>query len=68
MKHALKTKSPSRARAGAQDREAGAIEYPCLLNSLYPLQAQFLIAAHHVRPELANMLAALAFGGGASYE
>lgn len=26
------------------------------------LQAQFLIAAHHVRPELAVMVAALAFG------
>lgn len=30
-----------------------------------PLQAQFLIAAHHVRPELAAMVAALAFGGDA---
>lgn len=29
------------------------------------LQSQFLIAAHHVRPELAAMVAALAFGGGA---
>lgn len=29
------------------------------------LQAQFLIAAHHVRPEMAAMVAALAFGGGA---
>ena len=29
------------------------------------VQAQFLIAAHHVRPELATMVAALAFGGGA---
>ena len=27
------------------------------------LQSQFLIAAHHVRPEVAAMLAALAFGG-----
>lgn len=27
------------------------------------LQAQILIAAHHVRPELAAMLTALAFGG-----
>lgn len=30
------------------------------------LQSQFLIAAHHVRPELAAMIAALAFGGGAN--
>ena len=29
------------------------------------LQSQFLIVAHHVRPELAAMVAALAFGGGA---
>lgn len=28
------------------------------------VQAQFLIAAHHVRPEVAAMIAALAFGGG----
>ena len=27
------------------------------------LQSQFLIGAYHVRPELAAMLAALAFGG-----
>lgn len=30
------------------------------------LQAQFLIAAHHVRPELAAMIAAFAFGGGSA--
>lgn len=28
------------------------------------LQAQFLIAAHHIRPEMATMMAALVFGGG----
>lgn len=27
------------------------------------IQTQFLIAAHHVRPELAAMVAVLAFGG-----
>ena len=27
-------------------------------------QAQFLIAAHHIRPELAVMMAAHIFGGG----
>lgn len=27
-------------------------------------QAQFLIAAHHIRPELAVLMAALIFGGG----
>ena len=30
-------------------------------------QVQFLIASHHVRPELAAMLAALVFGGGAGH-
>jgi hypothetical protein len=33
--------------------------------SPFAVQAQFLITAHHVRPELAAMVAALAFGGGA---
>ncbi|WP_126173764.1 hypothetical protein [Altericroceibacterium xinjiangense] len=28
-------------------------------------QAQFLIAEHHIRPEVAAMVAALAFNGGA---
>lgn len=39
----------------------------CFRDTLSPLaiQAQFLIAAHHVRPELAAMVAALAFGVGA---
>jgi hypothetical protein len=34
-------------------------------NSPVSLQTQILITAHHFRPELAVMLAALAFGGGA---
>ena len=34
------------------------------LSSPLANQAQFLIAAHRVRPELAAMVAALAFGGG----
>jgi hypothetical protein len=32
----------------------------------FTLQAQFLVAAHHVRPELAHTLAALAFTEGAA--
>ena len=28
------------------------------------LQTQFLVASHHIRPELAAVLAALVFGGG----
>lgn len=35
------------------------------LSNLGTIQSQFLIAAHHVRPEMAAMIAALAFGGGA---
>lgn len=34
-------------------------------SSAHAIQAQFLIVAHHVRPELAAMLASMAFGGGA---
>jgi len=30
-------------------------------------QAQFLIVAHHVRPELAAIIAALAFGGSGTH-
>lgn len=57
-----------------QKSEARAIEARASRNScggwfrdpLNPctLQSQFLIAAHNVRPELAAMIAALAFGGG----
>ena len=40
--------------------------FPCLsppFSTPLAIQAQFLIAAYHVRPELAAMVAALAFGG-----
>lgn len=60
-----KLRSPSRARVGAQDREAGAIENPFGLDRLCSQRAQFLIAAHHVAPGLAVVIADLAFGGGA---
>lgn len=33
------------------------------LDNLAATRVQFLIAAHHVRPELAAMIAAFAFGG-----
>jgi hypothetical protein len=41
----------------------------CFRDSLTPhnLQVQFLIAAHHVRPEFAAMIAALAFGGSGTH-
>ena len=53
----------SEARAGARasrDSYGGWFRGP-----LTPLEAQvqFLIAAHQVRPEMAAMIAALAFGG-----
>jgi len=37
----------------------------CFRDAFSPVafQAQFLIASHHVRPELAALLAGLAFGG-----
>lgn len=48
-------------------RNGGASRISCggwFRESLTPhaIQAQFLIAAHHVRPEMVSMLAALAFG------
>lgn len=35
--------------------------------NLLSFQAQFLIAMHNLRPELAVMIAALAFGGGVGH-
>lgn len=48
---------------GASRNSCGGWFRDCL--SPLALQSQFLIAAHHVRPELAATVAALAFGGGA---
>lgn len=50
--------------------EAGASRDSCAGNSRFPhtleaYQAQFLTCAYAVRPEMAAMLTALAFGGGA---
>ena len=56
-------RSPA-GQGGAQEH-AAATEYPCGLDSLCASRAQFLMTAHHVRPELAGALATLAFGGGA---
>lgn len=41
----------------------------CFLDSLTPLnlKSQFLIAAYHIRPDVAAMMAALAFGGGGAH-
>ena len=40
----------------------------CFRDPFSPLdvQTQFLVAMHNVRPEIAAMIAALAFGGGAN--
>lgn len=52
------------AGAGASRDSFAGLSHPLLTVLL--MQAQFLIAAHHIRPELAVMLAALAYGGGAT--
>jgi len=56
-----KSKTPS--DAGASCDCIARLSLP--LSTPLAIQVQFLIAAHHVRPELAAMVAALAFGGGA---
>lgn len=50
--------------AGASRDLLGGWSHP--LPTPLSMQAQFLIGAHHVRPELAAMLASLAFGGPAT--
>lgn len=54
-------KSETPRNGGASRNSCGG----CFRDSLSPhaIQAQFLIAAHHIRPELAAMVAALTFGG-----
>ncbi len=54
-------KSETRAGARASRNSCGGF----FRDPLTPIhmQAQFLVAMHHVRPELAAMVAALAFGG-----
>ena len=56
-----KCKTPAGTGA-SRDSFAGLSHH---LSTPLAIQAQFLIAAHHVRPEMAAMIAALAFGGGA---
>lgn len=58
-----KSKTPA-GKAGASRDLLGGWSHP--LNSPSTHQTQFLIAAHHVRPEMVAMIAALAFGGGAN--
>lgn len=55
-----KRKTPP-GKGGVGDRLGG---WSQGADSLAASRAQFLIAAHHVRPELAAMLAGLAFGAG----
>ncbi|KPF90210.1 hypothetical protein IP81_15825 [Novosphingobium sp. AAP83] len=55
-------KSEARAKARATRNSCGGSFRDS--TTALTIQAQFLIAAHHVRPELAVMVAALAFGGG----
>lgn len=56
-----KCKTPA-GKAGASRESLGGQSHS--FSIALSAQAQFLIAAHHVRPELASMIAALAFGGG----
>lgn len=56
-------KSKTPAGTGASRDSFAGLSLP--LTTPLTIQTQFLIAAHHVRPELAAMLAAIAFGGGA---
>ncbi|MFW2448612.1 MAG: hypothetical protein ACN4E6_14925 [Qipengyuania pacifica] len=55
--------SKTPAGTGASRDSFAGLSLP--FSNLDTTQAQFLIAAHHVRPEMAAMIAALAFGGGA---
>ena len=55
-------KSKTPACAGASRDSFAGLSLP--LSTPLTIQVQILIAAHHVRPELAAMVAALAFGGG----
>ena len=57
----MSQKSKTPAATGASRDSFAGLSLP--LSSPLAIQAQFLIAAHNVRPELAVMLAAFAFGG-----
>lgn len=56
-------KSKTPAGTGASRDSFAGLSHP--LSTPLAMQVQTLIYAHHVRPELAAMLAAIAFGGGA---
>lgn len=56
----MKNKTPSIAGKGFDASLVGTALKP---SSLYLYQTQFLMLAHSVRPELAAVVAALAFGG-----
>ena len=58
-------KSKTPAVTGASRDSFAGLSRP--LSTALTIQVQFLIAAHHVRPELAAMIAALAFGGDACH-
>jgi len=58
---ARKCKTPAGKAGASRDSLGGQSQ---TFTSALSAQAQFLISAHHVRPELATMIAALAFGGG----
>lgn len=58
----MRSKSKTPAETGASRDSFGGLSHS--LFTPVAMQAQFLIAAHNVRPEVATMIAALVFGGG----
>lgn len=65
MRPAPDTRSPAGRGRGEERCDAAVImktNVPCGGDSLLASRAQWLVLAHQVRPDLAAMLAALAFG------
>lgn len=52
-------------QTGAGNYEAAGIKHSGAFDTIIAARVQFLMAAHHVRPELAVALSAIVFGGGA---
>lgn len=61
MRHSPEKRNPG-WRAGAGKYAAGAAKTPCPSDNLSTLQAQRLIADHALQPNIAALIAPLAFG------
>ena len=57
-----KSEAPAGKAGATREKLAGGSRFPLTLDAY---RVQTLVLAHHVRPEMAGMLAALAFGGAA---